>query len=673
MPEWRPYDYSRSRAVLVGASEYDSLQDLPAALNSLNRMYGLLTGPLCGWPADRVDLMVNERGHRNLPDSLITSFEDAADVALFYYVGHGQIDLSNQLCLGLPGSRTEVNRRAATSLPFDAVRRAMLDSPADIKIVILDCCFAGLAGLPANSLAASSDDVIDRTGGSGAYTMMASEAYATAWYDTTPGVVRPQTFFTQYLVDLVESGIPRQPSGLRLHPLFVQLRDLLATDGRPVPVERSVDAARDFVFARNAAPPQTQRDLGPEVSEFVRQVAETAARTALIEATRALYVGEAGERAATAEPPERSRRSARRSARGPGGWGWIDHFRLTFSRNRRARAAAGIVIVAAAVLATVLMLLPGPGTGKNPQASGSPRPSPSLTTSALRVDCVPGVLQLMGSAFGSIAQTVADAYMSQCKEAKITITYKQNKDSAWGVTAVASAVTQHKPQAGTMIAMYDGVTKDGGPLKGHPVGVFIYSVIAHAGTASSGANITSSKLKQLYTQPGGVPGEVAVGLQSGSGTRQALLGMFGEHASDETPAGACPSPSENPVSYRSCSEDSYAKALAFINGTPYSIGYVAVDQDDKEGHPAGGYTDVSVLSIDGYAPTQENVHLGTYKFAAAEHLYVSPQPSPLAKSFLTFLPQYLAQHQNQWLDYLPCSSVPHTSESVKSLYTDCER
>src|SRR5262249_43242527 len=160
--------------------------------------------------------------------------------------GHGQIDLANQLCLGLAGSRTEANRRAATSLPFEVIRRAMLDSPAATKIVILDCCFAGLASLPANSLAASPDDVLDRSAaspddlldrsaGSGAYTMAASAAYSPVWYDTAPGAVRPQTFFTQYLVDLVEGGIPGQPAGLRLQPLFVHLRDRLASDNRPVP------------------------------------------------------------------------------------------------------------------------------------------------------------------------------------------------------------------------------------------------------------------------------------------------------------------------------------------------------------------------------------------------------------------------------------------------------
>jgi hypothetical protein len=292
----------------MGTSEFSFLPDLPVALNSLNRMAEMLTGPLCGWPVNRVALLVNARGPGDVPDRLITAFEDAVDVALFYYVGHGQIDLANQLCLGLVGSRTEANRRAATSLPFEAVRRAMLDSPAAMKIVILDCCFAGLASLPGNSLAASPDDVLDRTAGSGAYTMAASAAYSPAWYDTTPGAVRPQTFFTQYLVDLIEDGIPGQPAGLRLHPMFVRLSDRLASDKRPAPVERSVDAARDFVFAHNAAPPEVQRDLGREIAELTRRLADSEARRAAAEAARdqARVRGEARERALRAEIAERA-------------------------------------------------------------------------------------------------------------------------------------------------------------------------------------------------------------------------------------------------------------------------------------------------------------------------------------------------------------------------------
>ena len=298
MTDLRPahdlHDYSRSRAVVIGTWDYEFLTAVPAARNSLDRMVGLLTGPLCGWPDDRLLVLANQRDLGDLPDRIITAFEDATDVALFYYVGHGQIDMDDQLCLGLARSRAEPNRRAATSLSFPVVRRALLDSSAATKIVILDCCFAGLASRPAATLAAFSGDVLDKTAGTGAYTMAATSAYATAWYETGPDTPRPQTFFTRYLADQVESGMPGQPAGLRLHPLFTRVRDNLARDQRPIPEARSVDAARDFVFAHNAAPPQTHRDPELEVKQLAQRLADVQAGA------------EARERALRAEVAERT-------------------------------------------------------------------------------------------------------------------------------------------------------------------------------------------------------------------------------------------------------------------------------------------------------------------------------------------------------------------------------
>ena len=244
-------DYGRSRAVLVGASEYTQLEPVPAAANSLQRMSRMLTSKMCGWPPDRLSVFSNEFGPGDLPDKLITLFEEAQDVALFYFVGHGQIDLDDQLCLGLVGSRREPHRRAATSLQFHSVRRALLDSPARTKILILDCCFAGLASRPSNTLGTPSS-LLDKAAGTGAYTMMASSAYTTAWFETD-GQEKPQTYFTKYLADLIETGILGESAELRIRTLFIKMRDNLARDLRPIPEDRVVDGASDFIFARNAA------------------------------------------------------------------------------------------------------------------------------------------------------------------------------------------------------------------------------------------------------------------------------------------------------------------------------------------------------------------------------------------------------------------------------------
>jgi DNA-binding CsgD family transcriptional regulator len=212
------------------------------------------------------------RKSSDLPDQLITSFEAVTDVAVFYFVGHGQISSDNQLCLGLMRSRPDSNRRAATSLRFADVRQALQESSAAVKIVLLDCCFSGLAAEP--TLTGPEGDVLDLISGTGAYTMAATSAYTTAWYENEAGLAEPQTYFTKYLADLVEEGIPGQPAQLRLDPLFKQLRNNLAVAGRPIPCSRAVNDAREFVFAYNAAPPTTHRDPEQELATLSLALAE---------------------------------------------------------------------------------------------------------------------------------------------------------------------------------------------------------------------------------------------------------------------------------------------------------------------------------------------------------------------------------------------------------------
>ena len=160
--------------------------------------------------------------------------------------------------------------------------------------MILDCCFAGLATRA--TLGGRAGDVLDLTAGTGAYTMAATSAYATAWYQNEPGLDWPQTYFTKYLADLVEDGIPGQPARLRLDPLFGQLRDNLAADRRPVPGSRAVNEAREFVFAHNAAPPETHRDPEQEVARLTRQLAQAESlRTAADARAQALEAQAAGD------------------------------------------------------------------------------------------------------------------------------------------------------------------------------------------------------------------------------------------------------------------------------------------------------------------------------------------------------------------------------------------
>ncbi|HLK01878.1 MAG TPA: PASTA domain-containing protein [Streptosporangiaceae bacterium] len=287
-------DYGRSLAVVMGAWDYKYLVPVQAAKHSFRRIERLLAGPLCGWPRNRMLLLPNVARPGDLPARLITAFDGITDVALFYFVGHGQLAPDDQLCLGLTQSRLEPNLRAATSLRFADIRQALQDSSAAVKIVILDCCFAGLA--TKSTLEGLTSEFLDRTGGTGAYTMAATSEYATAWYQDEPGLSRPQTYFSKYLADLVEEGIPGLPATLELEKLFRHLQDRLAAAQRPIPRRRAVNDAREFIFAYNAAPPASQRDPEREVARLGRELAETENRRAAADARVAALQAEAVRR-----------------------------------------------------------------------------------------------------------------------------------------------------------------------------------------------------------------------------------------------------------------------------------------------------------------------------------------------------------------------------------------
>lgn len=251
------FEYGRSAAVIIGTSQYTELPPVPAAANSLRRMHGLLTGPLCGWPEDRVCVRADDRVPGGLPDLLVKTFKTATDIALFYYVGHGQPDQRDQLCLGLVESVREPERRHTTSLAFDAVRHAMQTSRARFKVILLDCCYSGMAVHGPGTLGPGGEyDVADQIRGSGAYVIAACGPYDKAWYEADPGNPHPLTNFTRCLAETVEAGAGDGSTVLTLGQLADRLIENLAEAGKPLPTTLVRDQARALPFARYARHPE---------------------------------------------------------------------------------------------------------------------------------------------------------------------------------------------------------------------------------------------------------------------------------------------------------------------------------------------------------------------------------------------------------------------------------
>jgi hypothetical protein len=252
-------------------SESDLGPYLPAVENSFKRFGSLLADPLCGWHPGDITRIANESDPGRVPDLLMREFGAATDVALFYYVGHGLLsdDEDTELCLGLTGTvSTDPYRRVPTSLMFPAVRRALLKSRATTKIVILDCCNSGAVLRPvlAGSTIVAPDvvpsDFLDGADVEGSYVLVAAARNKSAYYELSSDRGSPQTYFTKYLADLVESGIEGGPPELSLELLFGRLRSNLVAGGHPRPDRRNVQSGGGYPFCRNAAYTTASESLG---------------------------------------------------------------------------------------------------------------------------------------------------------------------------------------------------------------------------------------------------------------------------------------------------------------------------------------------------------------------------------------------------------------------------
>lgn len=293
----------------------------------------------------------------------MTWFSDVTDVALFYYVGHGQYDNDDRLCLALRDSSDDPVLRTTTSLTFDDVRHAFRVSRAATKIAILDCCFAGLAAGLHGTLAAARD----LPNSSGFYLMMASDEFNTAWFQLDTEHPRPQTYFTKYLADTIERGILGQPEGLTLGPIFAQVADTLVRDGKPEPGCRASDHAARYAFARNAAPPAASgTEAAPPDAGLTgnhtgdRRATQTGEHTDTtgVRSVAAVFSGWRDRAASYRYRRQRARRlrAARRRQHEQ------QHQRPAGSRRRKALALSvmGTVAVAGGVTAAVLPFQPAP-------------------------------------------------------------------------------------------------------------------------------------------------------------------------------------------------------------------------------------------------------------------------------------------------------------------------
>jgi len=237
-------------ALIVGINYYqysaplygcvDDAQAVQAVLErhgdgSVNFDCSLVTGTNAACRVDR----------HMIKDKVAELFKNRAEIALFYFAGHGHIEETGGYLLATD------SRRGDEGLSLSDVLTLANASPARNKLVVLDSCHSGIAGTPpaAGNLASLSE---------GLTLLTASTADQYATEENGRGV------FTTLLVDALQGGAANLTGDITPGSVYAHVdQSLGAWEQRPV-FKTNV---REFVSLRRVPQPIQLEDLR-RITEF---------------------------------------------------------------------------------------------------------------------------------------------------------------------------------------------------------------------------------------------------------------------------------------------------------------------------------------------------------------------------------------------------------------------
>lgn len=252
-------DRACSRLVLIGTSDYErsnELDNLPAVHNNLTGLEAALTDPDIGvFAAENCRVVDSPDSPQSLIRRLRQAAAEAEDVLMIYYAGHGLLGWKGALHLAV--RETDPNQTAGTAVPYSWVSEALQDSPARIRILLLDCCFSGRAigAMSGDSAALEQVDV------AGSYVLTSTTANQVS--HAVPG--ERYTAFTAELIKLLSGSANPADEPLTLEGLYRPLKAAMARRGLPSPKASVVDTGSDLILRRSqeASPPEAPSTTVP--------------------------------------------------------------------------------------------------------------------------------------------------------------------------------------------------------------------------------------------------------------------------------------------------------------------------------------------------------------------------------------------------------------------------
>ena len=291
----------------------------------------------------------------------------------------------------------------------------------------------------------------------------------------------------------------------------------------------------------------------------------------------------------------------------------------------------GLILMIAMAASILISACGGTTTGTG---TATPATQPSGLGTPGTYNCISGSITTAGStALAPLVQAVAKVYQGKCQGANITVNLG---GSGSGLSQVEAGNIQ--------IGNSDIFKKTGqDDLVDHQVAVVVFSLIINS-KVTGVTGLTTDQIKGIYSgkitnwkDVGGPDLKiVVVSRPSSSGTRatfqQYILGG--------------PESISGPSNLTS---DSTSTVVTNVKQTDGAIGYAASGAAKASG--------LTLLSLDGSAPTSDLVKTNSYKFWNIEHMYTKGPASGLTQAFIDYMSSSDAKQQAATLDYIATTDM----------------
>ncbi len=219
-------------AILIGNSQFmdPRLESLRCPDNDVDEFGDILSSKIfCNF--DDVSILKNKTKNeveQKLEEIIGKTCKD--DLVLIYYSGHGK---QRNGKLFLVSSDTKDDYLVSTSVSIEFIRNLLGPSKANKVILILDCCYSGLAGkdLTRNSI---SDQLNSFSEASGICILTASTSVQESWERES----EMHGVFTRHIIEGIKSGKAVNKDGnITVDSLYSYIYDKMRNDGSQTPMK----------------------------------------------------------------------------------------------------------------------------------------------------------------------------------------------------------------------------------------------------------------------------------------------------------------------------------------------------------------------------------------------------------------------------------------------------